>query len=125
MTQATLDIDGATRAFYSEIDADDPEVFRRRLTADAVFAFNDVEPVTGPDAITEFVAAWKGNFRSVTHDLAALTVDDAHNRVGVEIVVTYVFPDGNEVTVKGSSFVDFAGASISGWRVYVDTTRLS
>ena len=125
MTQAMLDIDGATRAYYAEIDANDPEVFRRRLTPDAVLAFNDVDPVSGPDAITNFVAAWKGNFRSVTHELVSLTVDDAQNRAGVEIVVSYVFPEGNEVKVKGCSFVDFDGESISGWRVYVDTSRLT
>ncbi|GAA4558814.1 hypothetical protein GCM10023175_65670 [Pseudonocardia xishanensis] len=125
MTQATLDIDGATRAYYAEIDANDPEVFRRRLTPDAVFAFNDLDPVNGPDAITDFVAAWKSNFRSVTHELSSLTVDDAESRVGVEIVVSYVFPDGNEVKVKGCSFVQFEGESISGWRVYVDTSQLA
>lgn len=125
MTQISLDIDSATREFYTEIDANDPDVIHRRLTADAVFAFNDVDPVAGSGAITEFVAAWKNNFRSVTHELVSLTIDAPHNRVGVEIVVTYVFPDGRDVAVKGCSFLEFAGGSITSWRVYVDTSRLS
>ena len=46
-------------------------------------------------------------------------------RVGIEIVVTYVFPDGRDVTVKGCSFLDLSADRITGWRVYVDTSRLS
>lgn len=68
MTRTTLDLDAAVRTFYAEIDANHPDVFRRRFTTDARFAFNDVPPVAGADPITEFVAAWKGNFRSVTHE---------------------------------------------------------
>ena len=47
------------------------------------------------------------------------------NRSGIEITVTYAFPDGRDVKVKGSSFVDLAGDRITGWRVYVDVSRLS
>ncbi|MEV1292691.1 nuclear transport factor 2 family protein [Pseudonocardia sp. NPDC049635] len=125
MTSSTTDLAGATRAFYAEVDANDPQVFQKRLIPNAVFAFNDVDPVTGPEAITEFVGSWKGNFRSVTHELGPLTIDTTNNRVGVEIVVSYVFPDGHEVKVKGCSFLDFDGDSLSGWRVYVDTSRLT
>lgn len=124
MTQATADIRSVTHAFYTEVDANDPEVFARRFAADGEFAFNDEAPVTGPEAIAGFVGAWKGNFRSVTHELTGLTVDDEQHRVGVEIVVLYVFPDGREISVKGCSFLDFAGESIRSWRVYVDTSRL-
>ncbi len=35
----------AATEFYRELDANDPEVFERRLTTDAVFAFNDIDPV--------------------------------------------------------------------------------
>jgi ketosteroid isomerase-like protein len=125
MTQATTELDSLTRTFYAEVDANDPDVFLRRFTADADFCFNDLDPVTGPEAITAFVSAWKANFRSLTHDLVRLTVDHEARRVGTEIEVTYVFPDGREVQVNGSSFLDYADGSITGWRVYVDKTKLA
>ena len=125
MTQTTIDLDSTTRVFYREVDANDPGVFQRCLTADAVFGFNDVEPVAGVEAIDAFVSAWKGNFKAVLHQLDNLVVDTTKNAVAVEITVSYVFPDGNEVKVKGSSFLEFAGADIASWRVYVDTSRLS
>jgi limonene-1,2-epoxide hydrolase len=125
MTQATTSLDSAVRAFYADLDANDPDAFERHLAPDAVFAFNDVDPVTSVQQISDFVGAWKGNFRSVTHDLAGIAVDPGQERVGVEIVVAYVFPDDREVRVKGCSFLDFSADRITGWRVYVDTTRLS
>ncbi|MFF2027062.1 hypothetical protein ACFVW2_35430, partial [Streptomyces sp. NPDC058171] len=64
-------------------------------------------------------------FKAVLHQLDNLVVDTTKNTVAVEITVSYVFPDGNEVKVKGSSFLEFAGADIASWRVYVDTSRLS
>ena len=125
MTQATTDFDSATRSFYDELDANDPGAFRRHLAPNAIFVFNDVDPVTGVQHIGDFVGAWKGNFKSVTRDIAAITVDPARGSAGVEIVVSYVFPDDHEVKVKGCSFLDFAAEGITGWRVYVDTSRLS
>ncbi|TQC48317.1 nuclear transport factor 2 family protein [Rhodococcus sp. WS4] len=125
MTHTTTDLESTTRAFYREVDANDPEVFGRRLADDAVFAFNDVDPVTGVEAIDAFVSAWKGNFKAVLHQLDNLVVDSTKNTVALEITVTYVFSDGNEVKVKGSSFVEFTNADIVSWRVYVDTSRLS
>ena len=125
MTQATTSLDSAVRAFYADLDANDPDAFERHLAPDAVFAFNDVDPVTGVQQISDFLGAWKGNFQSVTHDLSGIAVDPRQERVGVEIVVAYVFPDDREVRVKGCSFFDFSAGRITGWRVYVDTTRLS
>ena len=125
MTQATTDFDSATRSFYDELDANDPDAFERHLAPGAVLAFNDLDPVTGVQQISDFVGAWKDNFKSVTHDIAGITVDPAHASAGVEIVVSYVFPDDREVKVKGCSFLDFTTGGISGWRVYVDTSRLS
>lgn len=124
MTQSVPDLDGAVRAFYAELDANDQSVFGRRLAPDAVFAFNDVDPVGGADEIATFVGAWKANFTSVTHDIVGITADAASNTAGVELVVIYVFPDGRQVTVKGCSFLDIAADRITGWRVYVDTSRL-
>ena len=125
MTQATTHLDSTVRAFYADLDANDPGAFERHLAADAVFAFNDVDPVTGVQQISDFVGAWKGNFKSVTHDITGITVDPERERAGVEIVVSYVFPDDREVRVKGCSFLDFSADRITGWRVYVDTSRLS
>lgn len=125
MTDTRIDLGDTTRAYYDALDANDPDAFGRHLAADAVFAFNDVDPVTGAEQIRDFVGAWKGNFTSVTHDLTGITVDPERDRVGLEIAVSYVFPDGHEVKVKGSSFLDFSADRISGWRVYVDTSRLT
>jgi hypothetical protein len=125
MTQATTDFDSATRAFYDDLDANDPGTFQRHLAPGAVFAFNDVDPVTGVPQIGDFVGAWKGNFKSVTHGIAAIAGDPGRGTAAIELVVSYIFPDDREVKVKGCSFLDFAAAGITGWRVYVDTTRLS
>jgi ketosteroid isomerase-like protein len=125
MTQTTADLGSLTRAFYSEVDANDADVFHRRVAATAALRFNDLEPVVGPEAITSFVRAWKANFRSLVHDLERVTVDGDEGRVGSEILVTYVFPDGREVKVHGSSFVDYADGLITGWRVYVDKSALA
>jgi hypothetical protein len=125
MTQVENDISAAARSFYTELDSGDPDFFQRRLSSEAVFAFNDLEPVTGSEAIGEFVTAWKSNFRSLTHEIVGMTVDRARATAGIELVVTYVFPDSTEVRLKGSSFLDFAGEQATGYRVYIDTTKLS
>ena len=125
MTQTTTDLETATRVFYEALDANDPDAFEHHLASGAVFAFNDVDPVTGVQEISDFVGAWKGNFTSVSHHIAGITADSSRERAGVEIVVSYVFPDDREVKVKGCSFLDFSDGRITGWRVYVDVTRLS
>jgi limonene-1,2-epoxide hydrolase len=125
MTTTVDNIESTVRAFYAELDANDPQAFDRRLAPDAVFAFNDVDPVKGVQEIAGFVGAWKSNFRSVTHAIEAITVDTDRSRTGVEITVAYVFPDGRDVKVKGCSFLDVTADRIIGWRVYVDTSRLS
>jgi hypothetical protein len=125
MTQSTIDLDSAARTFYSELDANDPTVFERRLSTEAVFVFNDVDPVHGASAIAGFIEAWKGNFRSVTHEIVSITTDSDHGSVGIEVIVRYEFPDGNDVFIKGCSFLDFASDKISGYRVYIDTSRLN
>jgi len=117
-------IEKQTRAFYEAVDANDPAAFERHLHPDATFAFNDVPAVTGLAPITEFVQAWKSNFNAVIHDLANLAIDEQRGRIGLEIVVTYVFPDDRKVDVKGSSFVDFENDLITTWNVYVDTSSL-
>jgi ketosteroid isomerase-like protein len=125
MTTTVDNIESTVRAFYAEIDANAPEAFDRRLAPDAVFAFNDVDPVKGAQEIAGFVGAWKSNFRSVTHSIEAVTVDRDRGRTGIEVDVTYTFTDGREVGVRGCSFLDIAADRITGWRVYVDTSRLS
>ncbi|GAA4550796.1 nuclear transport factor 2 family protein [Pseudonocardia xishanensis] len=125
MTQTTADLGALTRTFYADVDDNDPEVFHRRFSETGAFRFNDLDPVSGPEAITSFVGAWKGNFRSLTHDLERVTVDPEESRVGTEILVTYVFPDGREVKVHGSSFLDYDNGLITGWRVYVDKSALA
>jgi SnoaL-like domain len=125
MTPTTTDIGALTRDFYAEVDANDADVFRRRFAETATFRFNDLDPVVGPEAITSFVSAWKSNFRALVHDLERVTVDITEQRVAMEILVTYVFPDGREVKVHGSSFVDYADGVVTGWRVYVDKSTLT
>ena len=99
MTQATTDFDSATRAFYDDLDANDPGTFQRHLAPGAVFAFNDVDPVTGVQQISDFVGAWKGNFKSVTHGIAAIAGDPGRGTAAIELVVSYIFPDDREVKV--------------------------
>jgi ketosteroid isomerase-like protein len=122
MTRATSD---PVRAFYADLDANLGDVFARRLAPEVRFTFNDLEPVVGVAAIAEFVGSWKSNFTSVSHDLVNFTVDSVTHTVGVEIVVRYEFQDGRSVDVKGCSFLDVSDEGITGWRVYVDTSRLS
>ena len=124
MTPTTTDLETATRVFYEALDANDPDAFERHLASGAVFSFNDVEPVTGVQEISDFVGAWKGNFTSVSHHIADITADSTRERAGVEIIVSYVFPDDREVK-EGCSFLDFSDGRITGWRVYVDVSRLS
>jgi limonene-1,2-epoxide hydrolase len=47
MTTTVDNIESTVRAFYAELDANDPQAFDRRLARDAVFAFTDVDPVKG------------------------------------------------------------------------------
>jgi hypothetical protein len=111
MTQVATDLSAAARSFYTELDSGDPGFFQRRLSSEAVFAFNDLEPVTGSEAIGEFVTAWKSNFHSLTHEIVAITVDPARGTAALELLVTYVFPDSRQVRLKVCSFLDFAGCS--------------
>ena len=125
MTQTTTDLESAISEFYEALDANDPDAFERHLAAAADFVINDGDPVAGVQQIAEFVAAWKANFKSVSHHISRITADPTHERAGVETVVSYVFPDDGEVKVKGCSFLDFSDGRITGWRVYVDVSRLS
>ena len=125
MTQTNFDYSTAATDFYRELDANQADVFERRLTVDAVFAFNDYDPVPGRDAIAAFVGDWKANFQSVTHEIGRMTIDPEKRSVGVELTVAYAFTDGRVVKIKGCSFLDFDGERISGYRVYVDTSRLA
>ncbi|MFE5699100.1 nuclear transport factor 2 family protein [Rhodococcus koreensis] len=125
MTQTVFDYSAAATDFYRELDSNEPDVFERRLTIDAVFAFNDYDPVPGRDAIAAFVGDWKANFASLTHEIIRVTADPVQCAVGVELTVAYQFPDGRVEKIKGCSFLDFAGDRISGYRVYVDTSRLA
>lgn len=125
MTQSTLDYSAAAATFYSELDANAANVFEDRLTSDAVFVFNDYDAVSGRDSIATFIVDWKANFQSVTHQIIQTTVDLVKNTVGVEVIVSYAFEDGKVVDIKGCSFLDFVDDRISGYRVYVDTSRLA
>lgn len=124
MTLTTTDLAAMARTFYTDLDAGDPAAYAR-LTEDAVFAFNDADPVTGSAAIGQFVDAWKGNFQSVTHEIVKITADPESGCAGIEVIVKYGFGDGRSMDLKGCSFLDFAGEKISGYRVYVDTSRLA
>ncbi len=125
MTQATTDLGAASRSFYADLDANDPDLLIQRLADDAVFAFNDHEPVTGAAEIAEFIGTFKGGFRSITHDVVSTTADQQRGSAGVEVVVTYALLDGRDVRLKGCSFLDFAGDRVTGYRVYIDTSQLS
>jgi ketosteroid isomerase-like protein len=124
MTQSTTELAAASRTFYTDLDAGGPGAYAR-LTEDAVFAFNDADPVVGNTAIGQFIDVWKANFRSVTHEIVKITADIENRSAGVEVIVRYVFKDGTSVDLKGSSFLDFVGGKVSGYRVYVDTSRLA
>jgi ketosteroid isomerase-like protein len=125
MTQRTFDYITAATDFYRELDANVSEVFERRFTPDAVFAFNNLDPVTGRDAIGKFIGDWKANFKSVTHEIIETTVDPVKQIIGVEVIVAYAFTDGKVVELKGCSFLGFTDDRINSYRVYVDTTALA
>ncbi|MDV7353682.1 nuclear transport factor 2 family protein [Rhodococcus oxybenzonivorans] len=125
MTQTTFDYTAAATDFYRELDANDPGVFDRRLTTDAEFVFNNLDPVTGRDAIGKFIGDWKANFTSVTHEIIETTVDPVKQIIGVEVVVAYTFTDGKIVKLNGCSFLAFTDDRINSYRVYVDTTALA
>lgn len=91
MTQATIDFDAAARTFYEELDSGDPAVYERRFAPEVVFVFNDADPVSGSAAVGQFLDTWKGNFRSVTHDIVSITADPTNGSAAVEVVVKYVF----------------------------------
>lgn len=124
MTHTTINLRSAARAFYRQVDVNDPDVFHRWLVEDASFAFNDIHLIGGIEAIEAFVLDWKHNFRSLFHQFDNFTVDTNKSAVGIELRVRYVFHDGTEVNLKGASFLQFAGTKIASWRVYVDTSRL-
>jgi ketosteroid isomerase-like protein len=125
MTPTTFDYETAATVFYRELDTNDPDVFGHRLAPDAVFVFNDAAPIVGNDAIGRFIGEWKSSFKSLTHEIHQITVDLLKRTAGIEATVTYAFHDGKVVDLHGCSFLDFADGRITGYRVYVDTSRLS
>lgn len=124
MTVSAFDYRTASTNFYLELDANDPQVFQRWLAPDAVFTLNDADPVLGRDEIGSFIGTWT-NFASLTHEIDNVTVDRIKQTAGMEVTVSYAFLDGRVVVLKGSSFLEFAEDQITGYRVYVDTSRLS
>jgi ketosteroid isomerase-like protein len=125
MKASTFDYKTAAVSFYSDMDADDPEVFERWLAPTAVFAFNDVKPVVGRGQIASFIGDWKSNFKSIAHEIDNVTVDASKQAAGIEVRVSYAFLDGRVVILKGCSFLDFDEERITGYRVYIDTSSLS
>jgi hypothetical protein len=89
-----------------------------------VFEFNDFPAVTGPNGVADMVAAWKSGFQSVVHDLRNVIVDSETSTTVAEIAVGYVFPDGTPLAVRGCSISTYDDEGLmTGWRVYVDTSR--
>ncbi|WP_322544771.1 nuclear transport factor 2 family protein [Rhodococcoides fascians] len=124
MTHSREALEGFTRDFYREVDDNDATVFDRRFAATAAFDFNDFPTSTGPDEVSAMVAGWKGGFTSVHHDLRAVLVDVDKATTVSEIAVNYVFKDDTSVSVSGCSISSFDDEGLmTGWRVYVDTTR--
>jgi ketosteroid isomerase-like protein len=108
---------------FALIDHGDADGFAALFAPDGRFTFGNANPVLGPPAIAEAVAAFFSSIRSLRHhivnhwEVAADTV--------VELLVKYHRLDGKTVTVPVVSIwtVDGAGL-ITNYRVFVDLAPL-
>lgn len=109
-------------ALFAAIDRQDAAAFAGFLTEDARFAFGNLPPVAGRDAVREFVAGFFGSIRTLSHAVPdAWRVDDA---VICRGQVSYTRHDGSMLTVPFANVLLMAGDKVRDYRIYMDASAL-
>lgn len=107
---------------FSAIDRQDAEAFAGFVTEDARFVFGNLPAVEGRAAIRDFVAAFFGSIRAVSH--AVPDAWQAGDAVVCRGEVTYVRHDGNVLTVPFANVFRMEGDKVRDYRIYMDASAL-
>lgn len=107
---------------FAAIDRQDADAFAGFVTEDACFVFGNLPAVTGRAAIRDFVAAFFGSIRAVSH-----RVPDVW-QVGDTVIcrgeVSYTRHDGSTLTVPFANVFRMEGDKVRDYRIYMDASAL-
>ncbi len=107
---------------FRSIDGKDADAFVSFLTDDAVFRYGSQAPVSGREAIHQYVTEFFGMLEGLRHRL--IDTWESEGCVVCQGEVTYFKKDGNEVTVPFVNVFRLDGDRISEYLVHVDPTPL-
>jgi ketosteroid isomerase-like protein len=108
---------------FALVDHRDAAGFAALFAADGRFTFGNADPVLGPPAIVEGVAAFFASIRGLRHHIVNRW--EAAADTVVELTVDYHRLDGKTVTVPAVSIWTRDGAGlITDYRVFVDLAPL-
>jgi ketosteroid isomerase-like protein len=107
---------------FASIDEMDAEKFVAFMTDDAQFRYGSNEPTVGKSAIGEYVRQFFGMFKRLRHQLiGSWSHPDA---IFIQGEVTYVKPDGSELTLPFLNCFKMRGDKIHEYLIYIDPTPL-
>lgn len=111
-----------TGGLFAAIDARDGAGFVSYLTEDAVFRFGSAPPVQGRDAILAAVDGFFTTIAGCSHQITnSLRKGDT---LVCEGNVTYTRHDGSEITLPFADVLEYEGALIGHYKIYLDVAPL-
>ena len=114
-----------TRDLLDAIDSRDADRFVSFLTEDALFRWGSRPPVTGRDAVRDYVAGFFQGFEALSHEVReSWQVPDRDTRF-VEGEVTYTLPGGRRVTLPFLNLFRMEGAQVREYLIYADPSPLA
>jgi SnoaL-like domain len=105
-------------AIFADIDSFDPSRFVAHLTPDVEFRFGNGDPVIGREAVAAAVAGFFSTISGLKHEIKNIwQVDDT---AIAQIDVEYTRQDGKVVVIPNADILEFDGALVKHWQIYID-----
>lgn len=107
--------------FFALVDAGDADGVAGRVTADAVLATGNGEPIVGREGIRGAIANFQTLITSISHEVVrAWEVGDGYV---AELQVTYVRLDGGKLVLPCTNIFDVDGdGQITDYKIFMDMT---
>jgi ketosteroid isomerase-like protein len=117
---STLSRADAIRALFAATDAKDTDAKLPYLTDDVRLMFGNADAVKGIDAFREASDTFNASLTSVSHEILSLLVATEEDAAVVELAVTYVRLDGQQLTLPCCNVFRFRDGLVSDYRIYMD-----
>jgi limonene-1,2-epoxide hydrolase len=100
----------------------DVESFLGFITPNGTFRFGSAPPVQGHAAIGEAVGGFFSSIAGLQHDIHHIIADSGVTMIERES--TYARHDGSNISLPFVNVLEFEGALISDYRIYIDIAPL-